>query len=61
MDRGKTLRMAKLKVKCVTGSAFAAMARRKRKEKHGVKVFAVSMADIKKALRPKYRPTREKI
>ena len=48
-----------LTVNCVAGSTFGAILRRERKQRQGVKVFAASMADIEKALRPKFRPTRK--
>ena len=50
-----------LSVNCVAGSTFGAIVKRGRKKKQDIKVFAASMADIEKALRPKLRPTRKEI
>lgn len=58
--RGKT-KAATLRINHVLSSTFTAIAKREKKRKEGVQIFAASMADIEKALKPKHKPTRVEI
>ena len=50
-----------LPINQVLGSTFAAIMRRAKKKEQTVQIFAASLADIEKALKPKFRPSREDI
>ena len=50
-----------LPINHISASTFTGIAKRERKQKEGVQIFAASMADIEKALRPKHRPTKKEL